>query len=196
MTRENRIGEIRPVSTFETYKPQTPEQQFALDGINNLSQELINNRERIANEDYPFDYAMWVMLWGKPGTGKTHLLEAFANKLKLDAPEVAEKVFFSRSKFAHDNGSFAASYDEKPIVIIDDMFADTDAVENLNSHTDIQAIANFVRATYERRRLVLSSCNFPFQGRLLDKIRAVDQTGRLVISSSSKYRFANLLADL
>lgn len=178
MKVENSIGRVRPAVSFEAYKPETPEQEHVLILMKDLTGQLASGAERITSEESPFSNPMWIMLHGKPGTGKTHLIEAMVNELRINAPGVLARTHLSRDNFTYANMTSANDYGGKPILIIDDLFSDVDSVNALSTGA-ISALKNFVMDSYEKNRLIVSTCNFPMKDGILPRIKAADPVGRI-----------------
>ncbi len=117
-------------------------------------------------------------LHGKAGRGKTHLIEALINELKRRQPGIIGKIYLSRSNFTHANMSFPEKYNDCPIIIIDDIFVESNNINDLHPRTDIQSLMIFIKMIYEEKRLVIITSNFPILGEMLQKISAVDEIGR------------------
>lgn len=176
---ENEVGQVRPASTFESFKPKTDSQNKALLLMQKVAEQLVEKRMKIVSERYPFDNAKMLTLVGDPGRGKTHLVEALVNYLRVNAPEILQKVFLSREDFAIINAGVMNPYGNCPVVILDDFFAERQSVEKLHD-MDIQKFMEFVRRSYEERRLLIFTTNFPFQGGILKRVQKIDTTGRIV----------------
>lgn len=179
MPYNNSISQVRPKSTFDDFEPSTPERQKLLSVMQGLAAQMVDKRSKIAKEKYPFDAAKLIILWGKPGRGKTHLIEALINRLRVEAPELLQKIFLSREDFTLMNIAGLHSYDNLPIIILDDLFVRHQDVSQLHPATDIEIFMKFIMKIYDERRLVIVTTNFPFKDGILRRVREVDKIGRV-----------------
>lgn len=184
---KNSLSQVRPSSTFESFKPFNDQQRNVLDTIKAIADQLIKKSEKIIGEEFPFDNAQMLILSGKAGRGKTHLIEALVNHIKEKSPDLLGKIFLARDDFTRMN-SVSCDYNHLPIIIIDDMFSGCKSVDELHPRTDIDSLMKFVKRIYEERRLVIVTCNFSFKDSILPMVKKVDDVGRIVS------RFTELLA--
>ena len=178
----NLVSQVRPTSTFDSFEVCVPEQQEHLSLIRGIAEQLVSKADHILNSSYPFDHARFLIFHGKPGRGKTHLIEGLINYLKVHAPQVLKKVYLSRGNFTNLNLATAYGvfdFDKLPIVVIDDMFVERNLVSEINE-LDIATFMKFVYKMYEERRFVIITCNFALKAALLQKIMQADKTGRVI----------------
>jgi DNA replication protein DnaC len=159
--RSNQLNQIRPESTFANFKVYHPQQKPVVDAIKGLADQIIDHADSIASEEYPFPYGQVISIWGEPGHGKSHLLEAFAGHILANAPQLAGSLYLARGSFTLRHIGGVNLYDKRPIVLIDDLFAEKQSVNALNAHTDIQCMMDYLASVYERRTLVITTSNFP-----------------------------------
>lgn len=176
---KNCIPQVREHSTFESFDARAPERHAALDAARGLAEKLAAMRDQILADPHPFKRARIFAFWGKPGRGKTHLVEALVNHLKQVAPDIVEKIWLSRSDFTLDNITRPpVPYGGAPIVILDDLFVEFQDVSELHPATDVECFMRFVRQMYEERRIVIVTTNFPFTKGILVRVAECDPSGR------------------
>jgi DNA replication protein DnaC len=187
----NHIRDIRPDSTFESYEPINEEQERARAALQDLASKLSESAPDGTQLNLSrFRKGALLVLSGTVGTGKTHLLESFANTLINNRPDLANSMFFSCGDFL---GTFStqkfvpATVDNKSIILIDDVFSNRKTVDDLD-HIDVQSISSLMTFLNEDRRLCVMTTNFPFTLGIGGQIKKYDPVGR--ISS----RCAELLA--
>jgi DNA replication protein DnaC len=176
---KNCIPQVRENSTFDSFDASAPERRAALDAARGLAEKLASMRDQILNEEHPFKRARIFAFWGKPGRGKTHLVEALVNHLRQVAPDIVEKIWLSRSDFTLDNIIRpSVPYGGAPIVIPDDLFVEFQDVSKLHPNTDVECFMRFVRQMYEERRIVIVTTNVPFTEGILGRVAECDPSGR------------------
>lgn len=173
----NTIEFVRPTSTFESFKPQNEQQEDVKSGLQKLALAV---RKKILNGGR-LDNAKLINLYGGPGRGKTHLLEAFLNMVK---PEKNSKdLINSTSNHVYLlEGTRLATWqyrdlDEVRVLAIDDLFQRQQRVDQI-SQSDIKSVMAGIYRAYEKRQLVITTSNFPTNG-VLDLIQAQDEIGRV-----------------
>jgi len=180
MSYGNQIVQRRPGSTFDAFEVYHQGQQDIVDTMTELADQIIGSANTIVNDEYPFPFGQIIFLWSEVGQGKTHLLEAFVNRVLKQAPELEKRIYLSRSNFCHDNMTAAARYDNLPIILIDDLFSDLQSVDAMHPATDLKALMHFFTRCYDRRPLVICTSNFSMnegQG-LLSRLGQADKIGR------------------
>jgi predicted ATPase len=183
--RENKIAEVRPGSTFDTFKVYDPAQQQVVDLLGNVADQVIARTPRILEEEFPFDNGKILFLWSEPGRGKTHLVEAFINRIRAADKRLAKKMVLSRGRFYFDFQLDINPYGDASIVIVDDMFHDKMSIGDLHPATEVQAFMRFISMVYDRRVLALVTSNFPMieGGGILSRVAQVDKIGRILSRS-------------
>lgn len=180
MYSDNKISQVRPGSTFEAFEVYDPEQQKVVDLLTKVADQLVARADRVARDEFPFDNGKVLFLWSEPGFGKTHLVEAFVNRVKAARPELLKRMVLSRGRFYFDFQINDNPYGV-PIVIVDDMFHDKQSVADLHPATELASFMKFVTMVYERRVLAIVTSNFSLlQGGIVDRVKAVDKVGRIV----------------
>ena len=180
MPMGNAVKQVRPNSTFENFEKLNKELESLAEKLQKLVDSIIAKGEQVLVSRYPFADAKLIILWGKPGRGKTHLVEAFINAIAKRDPRLLSRIYLSRYNFTYENIAGVHSYDDLPIIVIDDIFANHQSIDELHPATDIASFMAFVQMIYEDRRLVIMTGNFPFRNGILEKVRAVDKTGRVL----------------
>jgi predicted ATPase len=179
MNRGNCVGAVRPESTFERYQPQTPAQREARLQLQRLADGLVAHEAAILASEHPFPRARLIFLWGTPGTGKTHLVEALINRVREKAPRLlhAHKLHLSRNDFTLEHVANVSTYEDAPIVVIDDLWSAHASLDRLNT-VDLRCFIAFVSSIYDRRTLVLATSNFAILDGILPLVRKQDPLGR------------------
>lgn len=181
MYRDNKLKEVRPSNNFSSFEAQSESQRTVSGLLQGLTNQVIDCREAIANTAQPFSEPCLFFLWGEPGRGKTHLVEAFVNKIRSEAPDVYRRMIMSRGSFYFDYQTSDNPYGDAPIVVIDDMFHDKMSVGDLQPSTEIAAFMRFITDLYDRQRLVIVTSNFPLiEGGIMERVAAVDKIGRTI----------------
>lgn len=193
MSGKNQIQDIRPDCTFANYVAQNENQTSAAQHLQSLTQLLVDNRGMFASastsrsfgaaaRSSPFPNGMIVFIHGTPGTGKTHLVEAVVNKLKSEAPEVLDDVFFYRGELQYPildgSDNLHLDYGHKSIIMLDDLYANKQSLNHADS-ADYKRISAFLTMVYEKRCLVIVSSNFSMADEMVPFIKKHDQIGRL-----------------
>ena len=148
---DNKIRQVRPSATFENFKADTAERKQLLAYFKKIAEELVKHSDAFIREEYPLDHARMIILHGKPGRGKTHLIEALINYIRLNAPQLLSRIFLSRSDFTSDNLTFANKYGGLPIIVIDDIYSDEQSIDDLHPSTDIDSFMKFVMHIYDSK---------------------------------------------
>ena len=187
---ENKIWQARSTPTFENFEALSDDRNKLLDLLIKIANNILAKKDLVLKEEFPFEHARMLILWGKPGRGKTHLIEALINFIKMNAPDLLKKIYLSRSNFTHDNMTFATRYDDLPIIIIDDIYSEALTSDSLHPATDLKAFMNFVMDIYEKRRLVIITSNFPFKEGILKKVQLADPQGRVTSRIQELFRSA------
>jgi len=176
---QNLVGQSRPSSLFSTYQPQTDSQQEALTRLVSLADAASRKLQALPGRPHPFSNGRIVFISGPTGVGKSHLVEAFINDLAEKELEVAKTVFLFRGDFTSRNVSGLDQFGNCPIVVIDDLYAKYQSIEQVHGGTDIKILMQLVTMVYEDRRLVIITSNFPLMQGISEKIRQEDQIGRV-----------------
>ena len=177
---KNAIDQIRPKSTFENYIPITDEQKVAKDLLINISNQLIQNEASFSKQPQsPFPKANLINLFGTTGTGKTHLIESLLNHLKTNSETIFKNCYLFRDNFTTSHICYIPVYDQKQIIIIDDLYSTHQNINNLD-HVDIRVFSDWIANIYERRTLVITTSNFSILGTsgIAKKIEEQDTIGR------------------
>lgn len=169
----NRIEFVRPTSTFETFEPQNEQQEEVRDGLKKLAHAV---RDKLAQSGR-LDHAKLINLHGKPGRGKTHLVEAFLNVLKP-----TDQEYQRRDHIYLLEGTNLATWeynrlDNVRVLAVDDLFQNKQELGQVSS-VDIKSVMIGLYRAYEKRQLVLTTSNFPTNG-IVELIKAQDQIGRI-----------------
>lgn len=178
----NRIKEVRPDSLFENYQPLTESQKKALAFFKNISSILTESdmAKRIISDEFPFPTAAFYVFSGKPGVGKTHLMEAVVNGLTAQNPKLRDRIFLLRDNFTTMMYGMSGDnfFNNKPIILLDDLYAEIQGPEGLKGFGYVEKLTQFLMQVYERRSLVIASSNFPFIENVLPLVRQHDIIGR------------------
>jgi len=176
----NAIQSVRPYSTFASYVVKTPEQEQAKAAFMQLSEALVQGAPQFQSGQNPIPNAAIYSMAGGPGIGKTHLMEAVINDVHQRAPDLFNSLFLMRENFTHATMTaiFDHTFGRKPIILIDDLYSDTQSVEKI-SPGGVIGMMNFISYAYENRCLVLTTCNFPFLSGVLEKVKQEDKVGRV-----------------
>ena len=178
---ENAIHAIRSNATFETFEVTNDDQMNAVECLSMLADSIAKKAPDILFKPNPFDYGRFVFLVGKPGRGKTHLVEAFANRLKQKAPALVKgnKIFFDRARFTlrHVLGDHGSDYDGAPVVICDDLWSEHATLAKVDH--DATYFMRYVFGAYERRSLTIFTSNFPVRDGIEKLVAARDPVGRV-----------------
>lgn len=158
---------------FSDYLPQTDSQKFALDKVSDFCFLIINNKDMLL-KDKVFKNAMWLSLSGLPGVGKTHLLNSMKNCLIDNG---LDKLLYKTSKVTWSADALSWG---KPIIFVDDWFADLHMVSQFNDNCIRQIYETLMHIELEKKVLV-STSNFQFfaNRELFTRIATFDGTGRL-----------------
>lgn len=177
---DNKIAQVRPGSTFENFEVYDPAQQRVVDLLKGVADQLLGRASQVLNSEFPFDNGKVLFLWSKPGFGKTHLVEAFINRVKEGNPKLLRRMVLSRGRFYFDYQLCNSPYGV-PVVVIDDMFHDKQSVQDLHPRVELASFMKFVTDIYERRALVIVTSNFPMlKGGIVERVAQVDTVGRIV----------------
>lgn len=174
----NLVSQVRPSSRFDSYEPGTESQQEALERFTRLAAAITNSAEKILSSAYPFEHGRFIFVSGNPGVGKTHLLEALINEVTGNVPELARRIYLFRGRFTVRNISGISDFDKCPIVVVDDLYAEYQTIDDLHPRTDIKVLMEMITMVYEKRQLVIFSSNFPLMEGIEERIRSVDTLGR------------------
>lgn len=178
--RDDKLAEVRPTSTFESFELYDPAQQQVVDLLTSVADQVIERAPVIMSEEFPFESGKILFLHSEPGFGKTHLVEAFINRILKAVPELRKKMVLSRGRFYFDFQCDDHPYGKAPLVIIDDMFHDKSSVSDLHPATELASFMKFMTMVYERRVLCLITSNFPMvEGGILAQLTKVDKVGRV-----------------
>ncbi len=180
---ENRLSQVRPNCTFQNFEIYSQEQRPIVARLQDLAEQIIRKRDLILRNEFPFDNGRIMFMTSPPGHGKTHLAEAVINHIAEKAPQLLSKVVLSRGSFYSDHQVGACDYGGAPIVIIDDIFADRQSIDQLHPRTDMQAFMSFITMLYERRIFALITSNFRLMGEdggILGRLESCDQVGRVL----------------
>jgi len=142
-----------------------------------LAQSIVLKKLLISTSSHPFDYGRIIVLQGKPGLGKTHLIDAFINFLLWSDPSLANAIYYGRRQLSSSDRDF---FGGRPIIILDDLFDQRQSIATLSAVLDIEPFMRFIVQVYEERRLVIFTTNFPVIGGVLGAVEKVDTTGRAV----------------
>lgn len=175
----NEINNVRPTSRFDTYVAKTETQVHALRTMQAIAGNFLSLRNKFSECSNPFVGGAFFVLSGRPGTGKSHLLEALVTDVGEKAPNVLDHMFLLRRDFSLQTASGVTKGTfGRPIVLIDDLFREHQSVSDL-SRFDIQCLSNYIAYAYDNRLVTVATCNFPFMDGILARIEAHDKVGRI-----------------
>lgn len=181
----NKLAQVRPENTFANFEVYCPEQQAFIDRLHAVARQLVAKTE-ILSDEFPFANGRIMFLTSDPGYGKTHLVEAVINHVAEHKPEMLGKMVLSRGNFTSDHMTSANEYAGASVVIIDDIFADRQSIQQLLPG-DLIALMHFITMLYERRIFAIITSNFRLMGDdggILARVAAVDTIKRVVRASS------------
>lgn len=178
----NSIKDVRPDSTFDSYRPLTDSQKEAMKCMANLSESLIERQAAFEGQENPMPHAGVMVLVGGVGVGKTHLIESVINDISQRAPNLRNRCFLQRGSLttAVVGGSLERELTKTPILFVDDAYAEKQNLSDL-SDFDIKSLMDFFTSVYEKRSLIIFTSNFPILSDtgLLERIRRIDKVGRI-----------------
>jgi chromosomal replication initiation ATPase DnaA len=152
-----------------------------VDRLQSIAQQLVA-KEAILTDEFPFANARIMFLTSEPGHGKTHLVEAIINHIADHKPAMLGKMVLSRGKFTSDHMTSADEYGGASVVVIDDIFADCQSVQDLRPG-DLIALVHFITMLYERRIFAIITSNFRLtgdDGGILGRVATVDKIPRVM----------------
>lgn len=171
----NPVADHRFVGTFATFKVYRPEQQPVVDLLSKLAERVIGYAPQLVADENPFTEGKILSITGQPGRGKSHLTDAFINKIKDGDPRALSRVVYQSRAFK--SGPLDVT---KPIWIIDDLYAgdsDSTSVKQLDEEV-VKGFMQLATQVWENRVFLLLSCNYPILEPMFQRIRAVDMVGR------------------
>lgn len=161
---------MRQHTYFENYHAQTPSQQAAAKLLSTYARGVVDH---VKEKGEPTNSSRMVILHGKPGCGKSHLLEAFHKFLEENG--VNDQIFWIHRDLALDFPVMAPVFiREKPIVIIDDLFQN----ENHAKENELRKLCELILMAYQRRVLLIIATNLPAAA-FMPQIMASDDHGRI-----------------
>lgn len=176
MLEKGTLSNIRPNSTFENFDPQNEEMGKIKDGLERLSNDISRRVVSGKNILVPgLDTGKIINLQGNPGLGKTHLLEAIVNFLKNKGVEIRDLeslIYFDRQF-----GTTSLIDQNHPIVLIDDLFKNTQSAGDLNDY-QIKDFSKLVTRVYEEQILLVTSTNLDVMS-ILNRVEELDRVGRV-----------------
>jgi len=168
------IENIRKTSTFESFVPPNEDTMLLVAGLEQLANDLTINIKNNGG----FDHSRLINLYGKPGTGKSHLLEAFVSQIiSKGGYEMTEKILFLNDK---DVGTWRYGlYNERrvKIVTVDDLFANNKSVNEISSF-DLKGFMDCIYRGYETKQFIFVTSNFSLSG-ITEIIAKQDGPGRI-----------------
>lgn len=170
---KNRILDIRPTSTFDNFVPQNDNQQKVKQWLENLADQVADKLQQWENW---FDHAKVVNMWWWPWRWKSHLLEAFANRLitlwRWD------DIYLFRDTLHSTYGKPLSELRER-VVLLDDLFSESKSTDDINKYWPLQWYSDYAFWAYERRKFTLTSSNFPTEW-VIDRIeKEIDPIWRI-----------------
>ncbi len=179
MGHKNIVGEVRQSSTFDSFVPQNKTQKKVADDLRQLADNIAKH-PRILDAGSPFEQGRIIVLWGGPGVGKTHLLEATINHIRVVNPAAVKRMYMSRFPLTHEHISYSNGFDYNGcnVVFLDDVYSEFTDLSRLSDVTDIPSFMKLVTVVYERRLLVVVTSNFNFTDGIVARTAKVDKIGR------------------
>jgi hypothetical protein len=160
--RMNGIAQLREGLTFGNFVARSTGQVAARTALMALVDELAG----VEPHRLPLPQARLYHLYGRPGRGKTHLMEAFLNEIQQRAPQLFRLCFLDRKNFTHSNMVVAdMRHHRAPIICVDEMFKEQQIDGELEPNTDVVALINWILAAYELRPILVVTSNFPMLGK-------------------------------
>ena len=170
---QNKISEIRPTSTFDSFIAQNEEQEAIKNWLSNLTEQIA---QKLKKSTHWFDHAKVVNLWWWPWRWKSHLLEACAHKL-IDS-WLWEDVFLYRgAMYTHDWEELSDL--KERILLIDDLFSKSKDISDINKYWPLPSYADLMFWAYEKRKLVLTSSNFSTEWIIMRIEKELDPVWRI-----------------
>lgn len=173
---DNRIEEVRPTSTFDTFDPNTTAQGLALQLMIGLSGRLLDLSDEIHKTDLPFHHGHLHILSGPVGIGKTHLMEALVNSM---TPEVRDRTFWTSKNAVHASSSnYLFLPKECCILLLDDWMNEYPDTSRWCEGNEINATKALIETAYRRRLLVVLTTNLNVTTDAMGRVAGYDQKGR------------------
>lgn len=180
---------LSPASTFETFEPQTENQQRALENMRGLAHSLIGKMRKASEPPPCLDVAKMLFLHSAPGRGKTHLAEAFIAEIVTKVPSLQKYISWIPGRDIYTALCvYGHNLESERIIVIDDLFDNLHRVEDMGDR-EVQALLDLVMRAYAAKNLILITCNFPITKEILPKVGKVDVVGR------AASRFRHILAN-
>ncbi len=178
---EDKMHQVRLDCRFENFTAMHDSQAQAKAFLFELANQVVDAAPVLAADPHAFRRATLLFLHGKPGRGKTHLVEAFINEVLERAPGLRSLMVLSRGRFMYDYQTTDSPYGDSSIVIIDDMYHDKMDVRELHPATDVRSFMKFITDLYDNHRLVIVTSNFPLlNGGIMGLVQKTDTIGRIV----------------
>lgn len=168
---QNLTNDPRETSTFESFVTTEKNEQLVR-ALKQIAEQLASHPEKAA-EAYPFSAARLIVLHGKPGRGKTHLVEAFIQALGKD--------WRKRTMYSNKSLTTLYSYEELTtsprIIVLDDVYSRASHLSNI-SDFEFDYFLRAMMTVYEQRQLMILTTNFHLS-ELIARIRSKDTIGRV-----------------
>ena len=98
MSTDNKMPTFNSLASFNNYFPQNETQQRAWASLAALAESIVRNQQAILQRDKPaFERGRLIVLQGRPGLGKTHLVEALINYVLWSVPTLRARMYFHRA---------------------------------------------------------------------------------------------------
>lgn len=177
----NALANEKFAGTFGGFTIYNDGQKPVVELLQRLSDKVVDYAAQLVADENPFEEGKILSIVSPPGRGKTHLVEAFINRLKEAEPRVLSRVLHTTNLQQYRRcPACGTDHIEVPIVIGDDLFkanSDATGVAQL-SEDDVKWFQDLATYTWENRRFMIITCNFPVLEPMFQRIRALDMVGR------------------
>jgi hypothetical protein len=162
----NELSKLNPRHQFGTFECLNETHRAAIAHLQELASQILASAPALLKQRSPLTLSHVVILHGGTGRGKSHLAEAFAASLLQQSPSLRKVMYLSRKHFSGDCLHGDQCYEDKRIVIIDDIFGEEDPRKNPATLSEVDEyeigiFTKFMASLYEWPQLVVITSAFP-----------------------------------